>query len=337
MSALAVSGAIAALALGAPVAPPSPATAAPAGTGTGSTSAPPAGSTPIACGAATLANVARTVNVIAARIYGGEAQGSEVRSDRAQVQGYQPLVRAMAAGDAAATRAATTTLVYSHTHIVRLRVIVGGHVLADVGGPKVLAPVSGTVTRGGSVLGRFLMSVQDDLGLQLLIARYTGMQSVMRVGSRQVGGAVEAGGIALPADGAVRIHGVRYYASVFYGRAFPSGVLRVWVLVPSAAAPPSGRPCAMVHAAVVTDVVRRLLALTQSHGLSYATFVKIAWGVVRTPILVRSATAQLAGTTTAFGALPSAGEIGVNGRSYMVDSFPIAGRPGVRAYVLVAQ
>ena len=61
-----------------------------------------------------------------------------------------------------------------HWHIVRLRVERGGHVLADVGGPHVTAPVSGMLRAHGRTLGRYVMSVQDDLGYVKLVTRFIG-------------------------------------------------------------------------------------------------------------------------------------------------------------------
>ncbi len=53
----------------------------------------------------------------------------------------------------AAVKAAVTTLVFSHTHIVRLRVSRGAELLADVGGPYILAPVGGTLRSRGRSIG----------------------------------------------------------------------------------------------------------------------------------------------------------------------------------------
>src|SRR5271165_3989702 len=109
-----------------------PALAAGAATSAGSAAAPEA-----PCGAATAATAADTAGAAAERIYRTELASSEVGVDRRQVEGDRGLLEAMAAGSRAATTEAVTRLVYSGTHIVRLRVTRGGNVLADVGGPYI--------------------------------------------------------------------------------------------------------------------------------------------------------------------------------------------------------
>ncbi len=64
-------------------------------------------------------------------------RGAETRRDAARVRSYPPLLAALEAGEAAAVAEAVAALVYKpHWHIVRLRVIRRGRVLADVGGPR---------------------------------------------------------------------------------------------------------------------------------------------------------------------------------------------------------
>ena len=78
---------------------------------------------------------------------------------------------------------AVTSLVYSHTHVVRLRVTSGSTVLADVGGPYIIAPVGGTPAlprRARS--GTTSLSVQDDLGYVKLETRFIGAPLVLHVG-----------------------------------------------------------------------------------------------------------------------------------------------------------
>jgi len=76
------------------------------------------------------------------------------------------LASAVASGNPAMVRAATHEIVYTPVwHIVRLRVLsTSGQLLADVGGPYVLAPLTGQISYQGKVVGSFVMSVQDDLG-----------------------------------------------------------------------------------------------------------------------------------------------------------------------------
>src|SRR5437660_7298847 len=94
------------------------------------------GATPATpCGAGAAETLARTAGLVATRIYAGELSGEETRSDQRQVEGFNPLLSALAGGERGAARAAVTSLVFSHTHVVRLRVTQGSTVVADIGGP----------------------------------------------------------------------------------------------------------------------------------------------------------------------------------------------------------
>src|SRR6202035_899721 len=85
-----------------------------------------AASTPSAavkpCGSAGAETLARTAGVVARRIYANELASSEVFSDKRQVEGFSPLLSALQSGNRAAVKEAVTSLVFSHTHVVRLRV-----------------------------------------------------------------------------------------------------------------------------------------------------------------------------------------------------------------------
>ena len=102
---------------------------------------------PIACGSQAPEVLAQAAGLVATRIYAGELSSSEVQSDKREVQEYAPLLSAVESGDRTASEAAVHSLVYSGTHIVRLRVLRGSTLLADVGGPYILAPVSGVRDR----------------------------------------------------------------------------------------------------------------------------------------------------------------------------------------------
>ena len=47
--------------------------------------------------------------------------------------------------------------------------------MADVGGPDIIAPISGTSVSKGKTVGSFVMSVQDDLGYVKLVSRFIGV------------------------------------------------------------------------------------------------------------------------------------------------------------------
>ena len=128
------------------------------------------------CGRASASTIAAVDATAAQGIYAGELSGSEVSADIAHVTGSQALLSALARNDRAAVYAAVRTIVYTpHWHIVRLRVARAGGVIADVGGPDVIAPVSGPLSFRGRTVGSYVMSVQDDAGYVKLVSRFIGV------------------------------------------------------------------------------------------------------------------------------------------------------------------
>ena len=128
--------------------------------------APASAATTPACGPASTATIAAVDATVVSDIYRNELAGTEVSFDLAQITGAHDLLAALATHNQAATLKAVQRIVYHPAwHIVRLRVLdSSGRILADVGGPYVIAPVSGTLRSGGHVVARFVMSVQDDAG-----------------------------------------------------------------------------------------------------------------------------------------------------------------------------
>src|SRR5205823_218 len=82
--------------------------------------------------------------------------GSRAQTQVRRVQRDPALLRGVVARDPEATRLAINNLLTEH--IVRLRVSVDGRLLRDVGGPYVLAPVSGVLHAGPRTIGTFVLS-----------------------------------------------------------------------------------------------------------------------------------------------------------------------------------
>ncbi len=181
------------------------------------------------CGSSEEDTVVNTLSRIAHLIYDGEA-GRRTNKQVHRVQSNEALLRAVAQHDPKATRAAIEALL--HQHIVRLRVSAGGRLLADVGGPYVLAPVTAPLRRGGRTIGSFELSIQDDEGYKRLANRLAGLDVLMYMGPRLVKSTVGNPPGPVPASGPVSLHGRSYRAYTFRAEAFPSGPLRITVLIP---------------------------------------------------------------------------------------------------------
>jgi hypothetical protein len=291
-----------------------------------------------ACGAPGAEVLARSAGVVATRIYTGELSGSETKADQRQVESFAPLLNAVAAGNRSAVAEAVTSLVFSHTHVVRLRVTKAGSVLADVGGPDILAPVAGTLRLHGRSIGRYVLSVQDDLGYVKLATRFIGVPLVMRAGSRAVPveGLLNPGPASIPQHGPVVYRHTAYEAFSFNASAFPSGPLRISLLVPVSASLPS-MTCAAIRSAELGHVAQRISRRFALSASNFAAYIKLTRTLTDALLYIRSGSRQLAGSTSPGPArLPSSGSLTYRGARYEVSSFaaPTAQGP-VRVFALV--
>jgi hypothetical protein len=191
---------------------------------------------------------------VAQRVYDGELGGPEARSNITYMESSPAFVRAVAIEDPRAIRTAIVSFFRSHRHIVRVRVLKGSRVIYDLGGPYALAPVTGHLRSHGHPIGRFITSVQDDNGFVLLAREYTGAQLILRANRKQLPNSTMARGPArLPKLGTVTYDHRTYATYSFPATRFPSGPLRISVLMP-------------VHA--LAAQVRQVAHLTAGQGAS---------------------------------------------------------------------
>ena len=181
------------------------------------------------CGRTAEDTVVGTLSHVATLIYAGEA-GRRTLVEVHRVQQDPALLRAVARREPAATRQAIMGLL--NQHIVRLRVSAGGRLLSDVGGPFVLAPVSATLRLGGRTIGSFVLSIQDDEGYRRLTKRLAGLDVLMYMGSTLVKNSLGPLPGTVPTSGAYRYRGHTFRVFTLHVRAFPSGPLRIVVLIP---------------------------------------------------------------------------------------------------------
>jgi hypothetical protein len=282
------------------------------------------------CGAASAATLASVQTTVAKRIYRDELTGTETLLDASRVRAFAPLIEALrpASPDPAAVRAAVHALVYKpHWHIVRLRVTRGARVLADVGGPNVIAPVAGTLRSRGRTVGHYVLSVQDDLGYVKLVTRFIGAPvDLYRHGALVMG--------TLPAVASARSDGTRldaggrsYLVSNIAAEAFPSGALQVSLLAPSA---PSTASCAALRIAAWGSVARHVEARLHPIAAHFSDLAGVLRAVTGGRVLVRAGGRRLVGGGPRH--LPDSGRVSYAGRSWPVYSWqPV---PGTRIYFL---
>lgn len=192
----------------------------------------------ISCPGSAAQTRVETLGHVGERVYQEELHSPAVSATLRHIEHSSAFQRAVAAHDAAGTRAAIVGFFGEHIHVVRVRVTIGGRLLEDLGGPYVLAPVHGTVRSGGHVVGQFAMAIQDDAGYLRLAHLFTGAEVLMRTGGRQVMGTLSPGPTNVPTDqksasGPVSYGGRSYEAYSFTGEAFPSGPLRISLLLGS--------------------------------------------------------------------------------------------------------
>jgi hypothetical protein len=276
---------------------------------------------------------------VATRIYRQELRSPGVRADQKQVDGYAPLLRALASENRGAIREAVTNLVFSHTHIVRLRVVSREGIMMDVGGPYIIAPVTGTLRLHGQTVGRYVLSVQDDLGYVKLESRYVGAPIVLHTGTRQlpIEGTAAFTSTRLPAVASVSYRGSAFEAFSFDASAFPTGTLHVTLLV-STSHVNATTSCDAVAAAELARIGQRIWARHALASASPAAYVRAIADLTGGLSYVREGVHLLAGSSRrAPRALPQEGTTQYRGLTYRVSSFPVrvAARPA-RAYLLFA-
>lgn len=212
-----------------------------------------------ACGSATDATDLASAFAVARRIADGEHDGAGVERALQTVESDTTLATAVADDDLATVQSEVAELVlHGHEHIVRLRVLRNGQLLDDLGGPLVLAPVSGTLQLDGRVVGSFQLSVQDDLGYEGLAQRLVGADVVIRYQGETVMSDIAVGSTPLPASGTLTVSGKPYLVDTFDDSRFPDGTLAISILLPEPVASLAAQSCRQVAADYLAGVAQRI-------------------------------------------------------------------------------
>jgi len=164
------------------------------------------------------------------RIYREAAHGANVGEALARVRKSTALATAVSAGDAAATRSALNALLAGQ--IVRIQVLEEGRALASAGGGAAVAPVRGPLPGGG----RFVLSTQAAQSFLDVTKQVTGAEVVLYEAGRRLAGTIPGPPAAsLPRRGQVSYGGHTYEVASIGGSAYPTGRLRIALLVPRSA------------------------------------------------------------------------------------------------------
>lgn len=289
------------------------------------------------CGSATTATLTAVDAMVARNIYLDELKGPETQRDQSQVASYTPLLEAVAASDQAGIKAAVKALVHSHTHIVRLRISSGGKLLADEGGPYIIAPVGGNLVFHGRTIGRYLLSVQDDLGFYGLEHRLIGVPVSLRSEGKRIpiAGPLRTGHTVVPSSGEVRLYGHVFDAITFVAKAYPRGSLQISLFHAKQRDATVG--CAVVAADEITRIVHRIWARFVLNSAPTTGFVSFSHGHTGALVFVRGPEGQVAGTSSPGPAkLPRSGSVEYAGTKYLVRSFAATPGSPLRIYTLVA-
>jgi hypothetical protein len=191
---------------------------------------------PSLCGATPQSTRANTIAYVGRRLVQAEQHSPDVTRTLRHVAADPAFRRATAADDPQAIRTAIVDDFFrDHAlHVVRVRVTRRHHLVYDLGGPYVLEPATGIVrSPDGRSAATFALAVQDDTGYIKLMHRFTGadVQLVSPLG-RVPGSTLQPGPGRIPAHGTLTYRGRRYLANSFDATAFPSGTLRISLLVP---------------------------------------------------------------------------------------------------------
>jgi hypothetical protein len=269
---------------------------------------------------------------VAQGIYAAEIHSHEVNADVAHITDSQALLSALASENEAAVYAAVHAIVYTpRWHIVRLRVLRAGRVLADVGGPDVIAPVSGTLRSNGKTIGTYVMSVQDDVGYVKLVSRFIGVPVDLYRNGAFLMGTLQPAPAAASTGSSVEVGSAAYEVQLLGARAFPNGTLTIALLVPFPTPTASATSCASIRLAAWGSIAMHIAALFKPLQAHYQDLVDVLRGTTGGPAYVRSGSKRIAGGPPP-ARLSTRGIVRFEGRPWAVFSWEPA--PPARVYFL---
>ncbi len=183
------------------------------------------------------ATVLATLATVLERVYREGVRGERVGSAEHLITHSQALRAAVESGNEVAARAAAHALLATG-HLTDLSVTRGGQPFLNVGVPA-LTPLHGTLTgASGAPIASYATSVWADNGFLIEASGISQGLVALRageswIGERGVGGSPALGAGALAKEGSLTLERVAYTYTSFPAQAYPSGALRVYLLIPT--------------------------------------------------------------------------------------------------------
>ena len=179
-----------------------------------------------------------TLSSVLQRVYREGVHGQRIGSAEYLIAHSGALRAAVESGDRAAALVAAHALLATG-HMTNLSIVRDGRSFITLGGPSI-APLRGRITDAGGVpIATYLASVWADNGFLTEGEGITQGQVVLRAGqvllgahSSAVAGSFGTGAIAN--EGSLTLANVGYSYTSFPAEAYPSGAIRVYLLIPAA-------------------------------------------------------------------------------------------------------
>ncbi len=211
------------------------------------------------------ATVLATLATVLERVYREGVSGERVGSAEHLITHSQALRAAVECGNEVAARAATHALLATG-HLTDLSVTRGGQPFLNVGVPA-LTPLHGTLTSAsGAPIASYATSVWADNGFLIEASGISQGLVALRageswIGERGVGGSPALGAGALAKEGSLTLERVAYTYTSFPAQAYPSGALRVYLLIPTST---SNALCGRTSQDTAVNTLKRVADLIYS-------------------------------------------------------------------------
>jgi hypothetical protein len=176
--------------------------------------------------------VLTTLSSVVQRVYREGVFSERTASAEYLIRSSTALRAAVESNSPTAARVAARALLKTG-HLTNVTVMRGSKTLVDVGGPA-LAPLHGTLTGArGAPIGSYVASVWADDGFLIEAGGITQGLVALRAGEHSLGGSSSLGTGVLADSGSLTRAGVPYRYTSFPAVAYPSGAVRVYVLLPA--------------------------------------------------------------------------------------------------------